>query len=629
MPPLDADELPTDDERAAAAAWIRASLKAYEADARRRSGTRDGPPADQRRVRLRASRPDRHRRQGRHRCVERLGRRRGLHELRRRAVRAGREHRAVSRSREAGRRSRGDRRRTAGVLRRSRQDRPRAVRAEPHQRALRRRRGSASSPAKADGRSASSATARRSSSPGTTSTASRSAIPPRRFAASRRRKASPAALPITSGSVVNKPNTGYPTRETVDGWNAAAGADRPTFTASLAQGARRAATRSQKSLTTWPSWFFARGDLAAGGAGDESPLVFDDETLKVEPAHRFTLRRRGSRRARARRGRPPPGSAEGASHLRPTSRPAPGVKPVVIWRNPRVVTRAASPPGAARPRRPRRPRELAARPGAAARFSRRSRCASMLPADAAAHAGVRHESGRHRDGPGRFRDAPDGVVRDRRAGRRQRRRVPGRGRARQGPERRGPRDDLRPAGRAPARRAASASSSAIRRAPATRRSARTWRSTCRCCRRTRTARRIRPTRIRCPPPFDNTYNSPEHDAFVLKVKYQRSDKFFTDNMVDGADRARLNQAWNDLFGSWPYHDAYLGMLADHYRLDAEEPPDRGPGRRADRGAAGRGPAVRDVAARALRRGDEGAGAGAAGSRRRRARRSPAAPGAGR
>ena len=59
-----------------------------------------------------------------------------------------------------------------------------------------------------------------------------------------------------------------------------------------------------------------------------------------------------------------------------------------------------------------------------------------------------------------------------------------------------------------------------------------------------------------PAPFDNTYNSPEHDAFVLKVKYQRSDTFFTENMVDGADRARLNHAWNDLFGSWPYHDAY-------------------------------------------------------------------------
>jgi Protein of unknown function (DUF1592)/Protein of unknown function (DUF1588)/Protein of unknown function (DUF1595)/Protein of unknown function (DUF1585) len=69
-----------------------------------------------------------------------------------------------------------------------------------------------------------------------------------------------------------------------------------------------------------------------------------------------------------------------------------------------------------------------------------------------------------------------------------------------------------------------------------------------------------------PAPFDNTYNSPEHDAFVLKVKYQRSDRFFTENMVDGADRARLDQAWNDLFGSWPYHDAYLGMLIDHYGL---------------------------------------------------------------
>ena len=69
-----------------------------------------------------------------------------------------------------------------------------------------------------------------------------------------------------------------------------------------------------------------------------------------------------------------------------------------------------------------------------------------------------------------------------------------------------------------------------------------------------------------PAPFDNTYNSPEHDAFVLKVKYQRSDRFFTENMVDGRDRVRLNQAWNDLFGSWPYHDAYLGMLLDHYGL---------------------------------------------------------------
>ena len=71
-----------------------------------------------------------------------------------------------------------------------------------------------------------------------------------------------------------------------------------------------------------------------------------------------------------------------------------------------------------------------------------------------------------------------------------------------------------------------------------------------------------------PAPFDNTYNSPEHDAFVIKVKYQRTDEFFTKNMVDGEEREALERAWNDLFGSWPYHDAYLGMLLDHYGVDS-------------------------------------------------------------
>ena len=118
MPSPDEAELfPTDDERAAAVAWIRETLGTYEAEHAGDPGTSDGPATDQRRVRLCASRSDRHRRQGRRRCVERLGRRRGLHELRRRAVRRGHEHRAVSRSREAGGRPRRDWRRTAGVLR--------------------------------------------------------------------------------------------------------------------------------------------------------------------------------------------------------------------------------------------------------------------------------------------------------------------------------------------------------------------------------------------------------------------------------------------------------------------------------------------------------------------------------
>ena len=36
-----------------------------------------------------------------------------------------------------------------------------------------------------------------------------------------------------------------------------------------------------------------------------------------------------------------------------------------------------------------------------------------------------------------------------------------------------------------------------------------------------------------PLPFDSTYNTPEHDAFVLKVKYQRTDAFLTDSMLEG------------------------------------------------------------------------------------------------
>ena len=83
---------------------------------------------------------------------------------------------------------------------------------EPHQQPLRHARASASSRARAAGRSGSSATARRSTSRGTTSTAPRSAIrrpPPR---ASRPRKASPAASPSTSGtSSTGRPRLPEPT----------------------------------------------------------------------------------------------------------------------------------------------------------------------------------------------------------------------------------------------------------------------------------------------------------------------------------------------------------------------------------------------------------------------------------
>jgi uncharacterized protein DUF1592/uncharacterized protein DUF1588/uncharacterized protein DUF1587/uncharacterized protein DUF1595/uncharacterized protein DUF1585/cytochrome c len=349
--------------------------------------------------------------------------------------------------------------------------------------------------------------------------------------------------------VVNTPNTGYPLRATVDGWAAlpAPGTDRD---ASLAR-ARAGCDDLYKALTVWPSWFFARGDLAAGGAGDESPLVFDDATLKAEPAHHYTY----AIGNRAGRGRGPAPAATGPARVYLTVtdvNPRPGMTPAVIWRNARLVTRGIA-PGAGRGR------------GAAGPVLSTRSLRSALPADAAAplafgtspdgaqigpddFAGTRTvsfaidappadtvlelqadaELGRDKDAVLRLTisDRPEGSPRD--------------------AAQRVLLSDAKSAGYAAFRRHIAEYVSLLP---------------------PNSHGEANPAdKDPVPPPFDNTYNSPEHDAFVLKVKYQRNDRFFTDNIVDGAERAQLNQAWNDLFGSWPYHDAYLGMLADHYAL---------------------------------------------------------------
>jgi hypothetical protein len=70
-----------------------------------------------------------------------------------------------------------------------------------------------------------------------------------------------------------------------------------------------------------------------------------------------------------------------------------------------------------------------------------------------------------------------------------------------------------------------------------------------------------------PEPFDNTYNVPEHDEFVVKVKYIRDDRFVVENMADPPTLARLNHAWNDLYASFDYHDSYLRLLAKKFGVD--------------------------------------------------------------
>ena len=358
-------------------------------------------------------------------------------------------------------------------------------------------------------------------------------------------------------AVVNRTSSAYPTRATVEAW-AKLPAPTSDVAASIAK-ARAGCDEVYKALTTWPSWFFARGDLAAGGAGDESPLVFDDTTLKAEPTHQYVYPL-GPRAGRG-RGAPAP-AATGPSTVYLTFasvNPAPGITPVVIWRNPRVVVRgpAAAPQGPPAGGRGRgfagpvlstRPLREALTPDVAEslKFGTSPDGTAIGPDDFATTgtvsfaiaapgggntAELQVEAGLGKDRNAVVRlllsDRPEGSTRD----------------ANQ-------RALLGDASTAGYRAFRAGMAEYVSLLPPN------------------SHGEANPAdKDPVPPPFDNTYNSPEHDAFVLKVKYQRNDAFFTENLVDGPDRARLNHAWTDLFGSWPYHDAYLGMLIDHYRLE--------------------------------------------------------------
>jgi len=357
-------------------------------------------------------------------------------------------------------------------------------------------------------------------------------------------------------SVVNRVNIGYPTRTTVEAWRKLP-APTADVESSIAR-ARAGCDELYKALTTWPSWFFARGDLAAGGAGDESPLVFDDTTLKVAPAHHYAYPV-GARAGRG-RGAPAP-AASGPSKVYLTFaniNPSPGVTPVVIWRNARIAVRGAAPPFQGTPpaggrgrgggpilsTRPLRD-ALSAEDAAALKFGSSPDGTAMGPDDFATTETVSFaidpptggntaelqadaELGKDRNAVVRLllSDRPEGSTRD--------------------ASQRVLLGDTASAGYKTYRAGIAEYVSLLP---------------------PNSHGEANPAdKDPVPAPFDNTYNSPEHDAFVLKVKYQRNDGFFTANLVDGADRARLNHAWNDLFASWPYHDAYLGMLVEHYGL---------------------------------------------------------------
>jgi hypothetical protein len=373
-------------------------------------------------------------------------------------------------------------------------------------------------------------------------------------------------------TVMNNPGLGFPSSEISARWQKMSppGPDRGAST----DRARREAEAIQQFLVTWPSWLFARGDLAAGGAGDESPLEFSPRTLKASPTHRLTFFRGGRPMGGGRFAPPPPGNVRLYVQVAPINPKATGDQ-VVIWRNPTVGIRpfnprplppkpAATPATAAAsantsaggierrgflPPGPREPLRkllgeaesrrlnfgvsLDGTPVGPNDFVTTSSLSFEIPVPEGAFTvdfQVDAELGANRSHVFRL------MISDREDG------STPRGRPTWGLL-----GDMNSAGYKQFYGGVMEFASIL---PPNSHG--------------------EPTpadKDPIPEPFDNTYNVPEHDEFVVKVKYLREDRFVMANLLDAPERTRLNQAWNDLKASFEYHDNYLRLLAAKFGFD--------------------------------------------------------------
>lgn len=351
-------------------------------------------------------------------------------------------------------------------------------------------------------------------------------------------------------SVVNQAGLGYPLSEVVSRWKAlpAPGTDTKVVRAKCEE--------VQKYLVTWPSWLFARGDVAAGGAGDESPLQFNDRSLAVFASRHFVYNT-GARLSRTE----PNKSGPKKLYLHVAAvNPAPGSRPVVIWRNPTVAVRmSAGPRGnevlasgvqlkGAPPPLPKIPLRMAVSPDYARRlnFGSSPDGTPIGPDDFASEGTVMFEVtvpegafgvefqvdaqvGKDRDQVFRIllSEREDGGSRG----------IPIRGLV----------GDPASVGY---RKFRSGVMELARLMPPN------------------SHGEASPAdKDPVPLPFDSTFNVPEHDEYLLKVKYIRDDRFVVENLLDEAARTRLNHAWADLYSSFSYHENYLRLLAQHYRFD--------------------------------------------------------------
>ena len=151
---------------------------------------------------------------------------------------------------------------------------------------------------------------------------------------------------------------------------------------------------------TWPSWLFARGDLAAGGAGDERPLEFSDASLKVETRRRLSFFRgfRGGPRGPAL----PTGGTARIYLNAVLVNPDPKFKPVIVWRNPTIQFRKSF----GRPGQTRRDsgccRTACSEPSAGKPADAGRGESAAAATERSCHRGIREEA--------RLRESPDGSV---------------------------------------------------------------------------------------------------------------------------------------------------------------------------------------------------------------------------
>ncbi len=366
--------------------------------------------------------------------------------------------------------------------------------------------------------------------------------------------------------VMNNPSLGYPCSEVASRWRRLAppGAD----IKASAESARASCEEIQRFMVGWASWLFARGDVAAGGAGDESPLEFSDRTLNVDTSHHFAFVRGGARPEAY-----PPGPAKIYLNVA-TVNPAMGERPVVIWRNltvgfrpikPRpkvaqgesVVVTAEEAQAAADLRRgilPAGPRQtlralVSEETAKRLNFGQSPDGTPIGPDDFASSGSVMFEVPIP-EGPYSLNLQVDAVlgsnheqvvrivIADRESG----------------PPRGQPTRTLIGDMKSAAYRAFRAGVMEF-------------------------ARLLPPNsygeptpadKDPVPNPFDSVYNVPEHDEFIEKVKYIRDDRFVVENLLNPATRRRLDQAWNDLYASFEYHDNYLRLLAKHFGVELKD-----------------------------------------------------------